>query len=159
MNIFVLDNDPRTAAQYHCDKHVVKMVLETAQILCSVNHEAGRPAPYRKTHVNHPCTVWARASSANYAWLVELGKALSDEYTWRYGKTHKSSAVIDLLTSPPDGIPRGPLTPFALAMPEQYRCDDPVQSYRDYYVKEKGHILSYKRRNTPDFVNLPVVTA
>ena len=65
MNIFVLDNDPFKAAEYQCDKHVVKMVLETAQLLCSA-HET---APYKRTHYNHPCAIWTRSSLSNYMWL------------------------------------------------------------------------------------------
>ena len=84
MNIFVLDYNPKRAAQMQCDKHVVKMPLETAQILCSA-FEPGT-APYKRTHYNHPCSVWGRESKVNYKWLIEHGLALSDEYTYRYGK-------------------------------------------------------------------------
>jgi hypothetical protein len=91
LNIFVLDKDPEKAAKYQCDKHVIKMILETAQLLCSV-FEPGQ-APYKRTHYNHPSAVWTRASRANYMWLIEHGEALCYEYTRRYNKTHKSEFV------------------------------------------------------------------
>ena len=144
MNIFVLDQDPYVAARYHCDKHVVKMVLETAQMLSTITGHG-----YRPTHLNHPCTVWARQSTGNFQWLYDLGLALGKEYTHRYRKRHKSSFVIAEQWPPPETIPAGPLTPFALAMPEQYKCDCPVQSYRAYYVGDKAGILSYKNRAEP----------
>lgn len=85
MQVFVLDKDPVLAARYHCDKHVVKMIVETCQLLCTAHHLHGsEQPPYRKTHVNHPCAIWARESRANYDWLIQLGFALSDEYTLRY---------------------------------------------------------------------------
>ena len=130
MNIFVLHADPQIAAQHHCDKHVVKMILETAQMLCSAQHRYGSPAPYKAAYVNHPCTKWAGDSKANYLWLVALGLALGKEYTERYGKIHKSIAVIQQVATPPDSMPDAGLTTFAQAMPEQYKDYDPVTAYR-----------------------------
>ena len=92
LNIFVLHKNPQLAAQYQCDKHVVKMILETAQLLCSP-YVPG-VAPYRRTHYNHPCAKWTRESQSNYFWLGIHGLALADEYTYRYGKIHKSVDVI-----------------------------------------------------------------
>jgi len=142
MNIFVLDTNPTLAAQYHCDKHVVKMCLETAQILCSVRHKLNDsdPIPYRLTHQNHPCVLWAGENWFNYDWLCQLGHALCAEYTHRYSKIHACkavitdcSAVIGLFTlSLSDEI-----TPFAQAMPEQYRGEDAVEAYRRYYREDK----------------------
>ena len=74
MNIFFLDNDIRKCAIYHCDKHVVKMTLETAQLLCGVHHIIGGDAPYKLSHKNHPCSIWARESLSNYMLLSELGR-------------------------------------------------------------------------------------
>lgn len=137
MNIFALDHNPQVAAAMLTDVHKVKMVLEAAQMLCSV-FEPGI-APYKRTHYNHPCTVWARTSRRNFDWLVTHGLAIATEYTKRYGKVHKSQAVIEwcrdnaaLLT-----FPRSSLTPFAQAMPEQYRQADGVAAYRAYYDAEK----------------------
>ena len=93
MNIFVLDESPVVSAKYACDKHVVKMILESAQMLCSVQPEG--TAPYKRTHYNHPCTKWVRESSRNYEWLLIHAYALCDEYTRRYDKVHKTQAVIE----------------------------------------------------------------
>ena len=92
MNIFVLDYNPTRAAKMQCDKHVVKMALETAQLLCTAF--PGGTAPYKLTHFNHPCAIWCRESLKNYNWLIDHGIALCDEYQHRYGKTHKSKEVI-----------------------------------------------------------------
>ena len=147
MNIFVLDNDIQKCVQYTVNRHVVKMVLETAQLLCSPFEKA----PYKRTHYNHPCAVWSRSSKENYKWLIEYGLALSSEYTYRYEKVHKSSEVIkwckdnvDLLDLEDKG-----LTLFAQAMPEEYRHSDPVIAYRMYYIHDKQHIAHWKKRDIP----------
>lgn len=159
MNIFVLDLDPFLAARYHCDKHVVKMTLETAQLVCTVLHGFGiQNTPYRPTHKNHPCALWAKQSRANLTWLLYLGESLGAEYSYRYGdKEHASSRVISwcryTLNQRPDlQFPEKSLTPFALAMPEQYKSPDPVWSYRAYYLGEKHSILTYRRRQTPRWI-------
>jgi len=94
MNIFILDEHPTKAAQYMCDKHVIKMILESAQLLCSA-FEPGH-APYKRTHYNHPCAVWIRQSKANYMWLMQHVIALNDEYKYRYDKStdHKSMLAV-----------------------------------------------------------------
>jgi hypothetical protein len=147
MNIFVLDQDPYKAAEYHCDKHVVKMVLETAQLLSTVTGVG-----YRPTHFNHPCTVWARESTGNFQWLYDLGLALGKEYNRRYGRRHKSSLIIAEQWPPPATVPQGPQTPFALAMPDQYKQECPVASYRAYYLGEKSRMLKYTNRDTPEWL-------
>ena len=91
MNIFYLRKDPIKAAQYQYNKHVVKMILESAQMLCTAHHEImGDDAnvPYKRAHVNHPSTIWTRSSADNYAWLYWHMVALGDEYTKRYNKIH-----------------------------------------------------------------------
>lgn len=162
MNIFFLSTKPDICAQMHCDKHVVKMILETAQILCAVHYrtESGFEPPYKKTHANHPCTVWASASMANYSWLVELGRELAKEYIFRYSaekkpKSHKSSVVIEWAAASLPPLPKLGFTPPAQAMPDHYRVkDDPVAAYRAYYLGDKGHILTYRRRERPTWVVL-----
>ncbi|XGA08532.1 MAG: pyrimidine dimer DNA glycosylase/endonuclease V [Wolbachia endosymbiont of Xenopsylla cheopis] len=100
MNILILDKDPIIAAQMLCDKHVVKMPLETAQLLCSVfwvslnNQISLSQIPYKLTHHNHPCSIWSRQSQANFSWLVDYGIAICKEYSFRYNKIHKSEKVI-----------------------------------------------------------------
>lgn len=154
MNIFVLDADPVRAAQWQCDRHVIKMTLETAQLLCSVHHFFGYKAPYKKTHINHPCAVWARESLANYEWLLAHGKALGEEYTARYGKIHKS---VSAMPDPIKELPDIELTPFVLAMPSQYWSDSAVKSYRAYYKGAKNKFATWIR-NKPDWWNLPITT-
>ncbi len=146
MNIFVLDNCPEFAAKYQCDKHVVKMVLETAQLLCSA-HET---APYKRTHYNHPCAIWTRSSMGNYDWLVRHGLALAREYTFRYNKIHKSTEVIEwAMLNKPNILDLG-LLPFAQAMPDQYKNpDDVVSAYRNYYMNEKARIATWTKTETP----------
>jgi hypothetical protein len=150
MNIFLLDENPQINAQYHCNKHVVKMLLETAQILCSANHICGdSEPPYKLAHKNHPCTIWCRTSLTNYLYLCELGLELSKEYTFRYGKHHKSTDVIQWCLNNLPNIPDIGFTPPALAMPDQYKVDDFVQSYRNYYIGEKKGFATWKNREIP----------
>lgn len=149
MNIFILDRDPSIAARYQCNKHVVKMILETAQMLCSP-FDPGT-APYKRSHFNHPCSVWARESRANFDWLVTHGLALCSEYEARYSKTHKSKAIIEwcrdnvsTLTFPSEG-----LTEFAQAMPDECRRPDPVDAYRTYYLVHKRDFAKWPEGRTP----------
>jgi hypothetical protein len=155
MNIFVLDLDPKKCAQYHLNSHVVKMVLETSQILCGVHwmSEGGQyDIPYKLSHKNHPCSIWARECIENYKWLCELGIELCKEYTLRYGKRHKSEDVIDwCISNPPKIRINGKMTPFALAMPDECKVDNPVESYRIYYMTEKRKIAVWKNREIPSW--------
>ena len=160
MNIFVLDLDPEKAAQYHCDKHVVKMILETAQILSTVvQSHYHEPLLYRATHKNHPCVIWAGQSWWNIFWLGKLGRALCREFEFRYGKKHKSEVIINkaldascYLEMTGDNEAQENMTPFAQAMPEQYRDPDPVKAYRNYYKNEKAHLLTYTKREKPSWL-------
>ena len=152
MNIFVLDRDIGRCAQYHADRHVVKMVLESAQMLCTVLAENGVEAPYRPTHVHHPCTLWAGESLSNWRWLRELALALNDEYRYRFGsgRDHKSAEVARGLPEPP--VPDLGLTEFAQAMPEEYRVrGDAVAAYRRFYMAEKSGFASWTGRPVPDW--------
>jgi hypothetical protein len=151
MNIFYVDSDPVIAAQQLVDKHVVKMPLETAQLLCSAFPQGA--APYRRTHYNHPSAVWTRRSRANYEWLIKHGIALCEEYTKRYGKQHKSNIVIlwcqanidqiewgeDFFTDPPE------------CMPDDCKTGNSVQSYREYYRKYKSYIYRWTNREKPQW--------
>ena len=147
MNIFALSNDPTEAAMLHLDKHVVKMPLETAQMLSTI---CG--GPYKPTHAKHPCTIWAAASTGNYAWLVQLGIALSKEYTYRYRRVHKCQAVIESLRDAPPTVPAGPLAPFAQAMPEECKAADAVLAYQTYYREHKSYIGVWTGRSRPAFM-------
>jgi len=152
INIFFLSLNTEKCAQYHCDKHVVKMILETAQILSSAHWMTGSEAPYRLTHKNHPCSIWARGSLKNYIWLCDLGKELCAEYTFRYDKIHKTQEVIQLLSENRPSLPVSKNTKFPRAMPEKYHHKNIVKSYRDYYIGEKFDILSYKKRGEPKWM-------
>jgi hypothetical protein len=146
MNIFALDSDPVRAAEYMCDKHVVKMALETAQLLCTALAQHGaEELPYKPTHRNHPCTIWAAESRANFLWLAEHGDAICREYSKRYGgREHKSRAVIVRAAEQSAKIPERSLTRFAQAMPDQYKNADPVAAYRAYYIGDKARFASWR---------------
>jgi len=152
MNIFVLDWDVKKCAQYHNDKHVVKMILETAQLLCGVHHMTNSKfseIPYKLSHKNHPCSIWARESLTNYLWLCELGLELCEEYTYRYGRRHKSQDIIEwCITNKPNIGDKG-FTQPAKAMPDEYKVESVVESYRNYYRGEKASFSKWKNRKTP----------
>jgi len=181
MNIFILDENPVTAAQLQCDKHVVKMVLESAQMLSTVHRildgkltripsKSGKTMVkawtladpemdtklYNAVHVGHPCTVWTMESKANYIWHYQHFKALSEEYTYRYGKVHKSwNDLSDLLSNPPKNIPNIVQTRFKLAMgaaPECINHMDAVGSYRAFYqTKQDRFDMSWTKRSIPEW--------
>jgi hypothetical protein len=154
MNIFVLDTDTRKCAEYHNDKHVVKMILETAQLLCGVHWatESKYEIPYKLSHKNHPCAIWARECIENYVWLCDLGIELCEEYTHRYGKRHKSQDIIEwCMVHNPNIRTNGDITTFAMAMPDECKIGHPVVSYRQYYMVEKRSFATWKNRETPNW--------
>ena len=144
MNIFLLDRDPAKAAKYHFDKHVVKMILESAQMLANLLPDSR----YRQTHLKHPCSAWAARTIENWNWLLSLYLYLHDEWRYRYkhNKTHKSYWITE---APKPDLPSEGLTEFPQAMPETYRREDPVEAYRGYYKAEKGHLAKWTRRRKP----------
>ena len=152
MNIFILDKDVKKCAQYHCDKHVVKMILETAQLLCGVHHVTAHDTvhvPYKLSHKNHPCAIWSRESLTNYLVLCELGLELCYEYTYRYGRRHKSQDVIEwCVTNKPSIVDIGYTQP-PKAMPDEYKVDSVVESYRNYYRGAKVSFAVWKNREKP----------
>ena len=149
MNIFVLDDNIEHCAIYHCDKHVVKMTLETAQLLCSPFEQGD--APYRRTHYNHPCAKWVRESAGNYEWLLELGYRLAEEYTHRYKKRHKCLDIIDWCDNNYStlNLPDLGLTSWAQAMPDEYKDTCAIQAYRNYYHGEKLDFCNWTNREIP----------
>lgn len=158
MNIFFLDQDPEKAARYQCNKHIVKMVLESAQLLSTAHHETNSkyaPLLYKATHKNHPCSVWTRSSQANYNWLYRHFLFLSDEYFRRYDKVHKTARLYsDLLGHTPD-IPDVGFTEPALAMYDECKCECPVESYRRYYrVKKREIDMRWPENQVPDFMKV-----
>jgi hypothetical protein len=137
----------------HCDKHVVKMIVETAQLLCGAHHMTGSWAQYKLSHKNHPCAIWTRESIENYIWLSKLGVELCREYTRRYNKIHKSEAVINWCVNNIPALPHITMTEFRLAMPDICKItNDPVENYREYYIREKHSFCTWKT-NVPEWFN------
>jgi len=176
MNIFYLDEEPRKCAQYHCDKHVVKMILEYCQLLSTAHRvldgvesfgltSNGRKIKrwfmedpikeldlYKATHVNHPSAVWCRESSINYLWLHSLLANLMVEYKIRYNnKQHKCESKILKLGFPPINSPQIPMTSIPLCMPDKYKVECPIQSYRNFYINEKVAFARWKTGNIPNW--------
>lgn len=150
MNIFYVSSNPVIAAQELCDKHVVKMVLETTQILSTVLHRygMGEIAPYKITHPNHPCVLWAGDSRSHWRWLLSHGEALSAEYTYRYEKVHKCDAYIKEMAMVTTSIPfekEGFLSP-PQCMPEEYRHANTVEAYRRYYIGDKSSFAVWNNK-------------
>jgi hypothetical protein len=144
MNIFYLHRDPVKAATVQYNKHVVKMILESAQMLCTAHHcygstEQKANVPYRQAHLNHPSTVWARRSVKTYQWLYDHMIALGEEYTKRYGKEHLAiHKCKDFLATPPKYIQGSDWCQPPQCMPDQYKVDgDSVSAYWNYYENEK----------------------
>lgn len=181
MNIFVLDSNPKQAAILQCDKHIVKMIVESAQMLSTAHRmldgtlvkkpsKSGKRMVdyyvhpdakletllYKAVHHHHPCTVWTLESKDNYIWHYEHFLALCDEYRFRYGKTHKTDADLRYtLRQTPDNIPDVGLTQFKLAMkanPECMHPEDPVRSYREFYqTKQERFKMAWTRRSIPEW--------
>lgn len=202
MNIFALDRDPFIAASYHCDKHVVKMIVEYAQLLSTAHRQLdGTPVTlewhnrngsllsdrkktllvlegetpyieyehttvdgidvitgsasllhrlcYNSTHHNHPCAIWARQTDANYHWLAQLFEGVLREYTKRYQKIHATEKLREFFLTPPKHIAHGQQTPFALAMPDEYKVDDEILSYQNYYVGDKARFAKWTNTTVP----------
>ena len=151
MNIFYLDSDPVKAAQVQYNKHVVKMILESAQMLCTAHHhytellsQDDSYIPYKKAHYNHPSTIWCRENSEQYLWLYNHMIALGNEYTKRYNKIHLTiTKCADILQATPAGIPLGTFEEPPQCMPEQYKvagCS--VTAYWNYYEQEKHTVAA-----------------
>lgn len=158
MNIFVLDEDPFKAAQMACDQHVLKMATETAQILNTNSLFLGGESfvrdyypygPYLKTHVNHPCTVWARETRGNFEWLVQHGYGLCLEYTRRFNKVRNVQRAIEWVWENGAAPESGELTPFALCMPDEFKTDDFVESYRRLYIEKKSDFARWLHSDPP----------
>lgn len=154
MNIFYLSHDVEECARFHVDKHVSKLAVELCQILCTNQRLSGNTDErlYKATHVNHPSTVWARQSKANYLWTHSLFVALLNEYNYRYGKIHACSRFVDLLSLPPSNLPDGGFTQPTQAMADEFKCDDSIVAYRNYYKCGKKHLHAWKNRSIPSFI-------
>ena len=177
MNIFYIDKDPIQAAQWMVDKHVVKMILESAQLLSTAHRildgnedvsivnnrkkktwslgDARETILYSATHVNHPSAIWCRTSIENYNWLVEHMFALMDEYTYRYDKKHKCSGELSyMLQSPPKKLEDYDWTTMPSCMDDKYIIsDDPIVNYRNYYKVGKVDLHNWKKREAPSWIS------
>ena len=146
MNIFYLDEDPEVAAIMQYNKHVVKMILESAQMLCTAHHhyDMFTDVPYKKAHYNHPSTIWVRQNKKHYRWLYNHMIALGEEYTHRYGKIHMSITKCKgpLFTYPLD-IPEGKFEQPPQCMPDEYKADCAIHAYWNYYIGDK-HVVAAK---------------
>lgn len=175
MNIFYLSNDPKVCAEYHCDKHVVKMIIEYAQLLSTAHRvldgtpditlsDSGRKRQtfvisddrdsllYRATHINHPSTIWVRQSSHNYKWLYQMWIHLLKEYNLRYGKIHACSKLIDPLATIPNSISDTEFTDPTPAMPDHIKIPGKsLESYRAFYKLEKARFAKWKLGNIPEW--------
>lgn len=176
MNIFYIDTDPAKAAQMMVDKHVVKMILESAQLMSTAHRicdgtvttelsKTGRKVKrwrlddwredymYGATHINHPSAIWVRQSVYNYDWLYQHFKALIDEYKYRYEKKHACNHLIKCFYTLPHNIPDDPFTQPPPAMAKQYIIsEDSVTNYRNYYKAGKTHLHTWKRREAPAWI-------
>jgi hypothetical protein len=175
MNIFYLDHDVVICAQYHNDKHVVKMIIEYAQLMSTAHRVLDGEEYYDKTangrkikrwrlnddrevklmkasHINHPSAVWVRQSKDNYVWLYQMWACLLREYTFRYEKNHACARLIDALAEIPHNLQDKPFTEPTPAMPDEVKISgNSLASYRNYYINNKTHLASWKKRNTPEW--------
>ena len=172
MNIFVLDSDPRVAAQHMCNKHVVKMIVESCQLMSTAHHvldgqhisrtakngrkfgtyEHTRPGFkfLRCTMINHPCTIWTRSSKQAYYWLWEHTQELLKVYRSRYDKVHSYDDMVQYsLVHAPTKISDCRMSPFPQAMPDKYKHKDAVTAYRAYYINEKRRFAKWPDGKIP----------
>lgn len=165
MNLFLLDTNPTACARAHCDKHVVKMTLESAQILCSAHWLADGfvgEGWYGLTHKGHPVVRWAAANVQHYRVVYAQFAALAAEYEYRYGREHLSWCKLGkVLEEPPQFIDYGAPVGYVLCMPEEYwggpskyvaRLDTAVAAYRRYYRGEKQRMFKWTGRDVPDWL-------
>lgn len=153
MNIFYLNSDPRKAAKDHCDKHVVKMTIEYAQILSTALYLTGSKINkyvYEPTHIHRQCVKWACKSLQHWKWLWLLGHHLGNEYTQRYNKIHKSTCVLRNLPFPSKIKDKGWVDP-PQDMPEALKKPDTVEAYRNYYRKDKIRFAKWKHSAKPEW--------
>lgn len=158
MNIFYLHEDPKLAAIVQYNKHVVKMILESAQMLCTAHHHYGNEdsVPYKKAHYNHPSTIWCRQNDKQYKWLYDHMIALGTEYYVRYGRTHLTiTKCKDTLKHLPPGIPIGTFSEPPQCMPEEYKHKSAIHAYWNYYIGDKSAICNTKKERL--YTQIPII--
>ena len=155
MNIFYLSKNHEVAAEMHCDKHCVKMILEYAQMLSTahrvLDENVEKPTVlYKIAHKNHPSTVWVRENKQQYMYMFNLFESLSDQYTSRYGKVHLSWKKLgSLLGRFPENITDAGWREPPQCMPDYCKGDSAVAAYRKYYVEEKSHFAKWNFNTVP----------
>ena len=155
MNIFYIHQDPTVAAQELADDHIRKMQIESAQMCCTAHWSVGNEAPYKRAHFNHPSTKWTRESIQHYRWLVQHGLEICSEFTKRYGKVHKTQAVLEWCRDNEPNLPNSNFTPPPQCMPEQYQDNDTIKAYKKFYVLDKVGVKGLKwnkLNNIPQWV-------
>ena len=158
MNIFFLDKNPKICAEYHCDKHVVKMILESAQMLSTAyqRHSGKEEKVYKPAYPKHPMTIWVGDSIQNFGWTLLLGNWLGCEFERRYNKMHKSMKIInyfiDFNLTWKDKLPKKNFTTPPLCMPDEFKCEDYIQAYRNYYINKKKSFAKFTHREVPEFM-------
>jgi len=165
MNLFILALSQKQTAEWMFDSHIVKIILEAVQVLCTAKLLIDPDDPeneklYKMSHKNHPVTIWVRQSQKNYIWTLILVYEMHQEWKYRFGHTkgeyHKSFLVAgQLLKRMPtvDKFPQQGLTPFAQAMPEEYKVkDNAVEAYKKYYMSpQKRHLTKWTKREIPEW--------
>jgi hypothetical protein len=144
MNIFYIHPDPIISAQQLADDHIRKMQIESAQMCCTAHWAIGNEAPYKRAHLNHPSPRWTRESIQHYRWLVQHGLEICKEFTKRYGKPHKTQAVLEWCRDNEPNIPDNGFTPPPQCMPDVYKNSDAVKAYRKFYILDKVGVKGLK---------------
>src|ERR1700744_5095204 len=156
MNIFAVDSDPVLCAQALDDKRLLKMILETAQILSSALSNLGywKSNLYRPTHVNHPCVQWAGASRRNFDWLVLYGIALGQEYKHRFGRFHRSVSVVMNASERFKDCPLDALSMTPFPNCTGWKGRSVQDAYRAYLSVDKWTETSrWTKRSKPEWYN------
>lgn len=151
MNIFWLDMNLDKCVEYHCDKHVVKMIVEYTQLLSASSRLSGVEQGYKLSHSKHPDTLWLLESLDNWLVLYTMARKLCKEYTYRYGKDHSSYRVLNRLKQP--NLKAIGVTEPPQCMPEQYKCSNFILAYRNYYIGEKARFATWRKRGVPYWFN------
>ena len=155
MNIFFLHTDPQWAANALCDKHVPKMLLESAQMLSTAlhSHTMGiSTGIYKEAYPNHPMTKWVGEIKSNFEWALENAIYIHEEYRFRFNKNHKSYDVISNIINNnySNDIPEGKITTPPQCMPDEYKDKDYVTAYRKYYQGAKKYFAKWEKgRSVP----------
>lgn len=178
MNLFYLHKDPEISATLHCDKHVVKMIIEYAQMLSTAHRmldgkqytdaSSGRRIQrwrldnsnmdgvlYKASHINHPSTRWVRENAIQYQYAYDMFTNLCDEYTHRYGKVHATDMKLrELLNELPKNITLGQWSEPPQCMPDDVKMESALDAYHKYYAVYKKEFARWTKRDVPSFMSL-----